>query len=162
LRINTIALTTCTIVFATLAFARTADAEVYKCTEAGGKVLYADVPCRGGSVVDVRAGSADPAAIARLERQGAEFDRNMIARRAADEASAIQREALNAQLRQAEAAQRASEAAADMQTQYYGPAYFVAPRVKPPRSHRHSHAHQAPRAPRHNVPASPVPLPTLR
>lgn len=140
------------------AYASTAGAAVYKCTEPGGQVLYSDIPCKGGAVVDVRAGEADPGAIDRLERERVEFERNMSLRRAADEAAAIRREALNAQLREAEAAQRMAEAAANSAPQYYVPAFgFVAPRLK-----RHAHSHKVTRAPRHNVPASPVPLPGRR
>lgn len=138
--------------------ASAADAAVYKCTQAGGTVLYSDIPCKGGTVVDVRSGEADPGAIARLEHDRAEFDRNMITRRAVDEAAAIRREALNAQLRQAEAARQMAEAAADTSPQYYGPVYgFVAPRVK-----RHAHPRKTVHAPRRSVPASPVPLPGWR
>jgi hypothetical protein len=141
-----------TIAIVIAAYASTAGAAIYKCTEAGGQVLYSDVPCKGGSVVDVRPGDADPAAIARLERDRAEFDRNMVARRAADDAAALQRAALDARLREAEAAQRVAEETASAAVPYYSP-LFVVPHVK-----RHSHPHKVRPAPKRNVPASPVPL----
>ena len=44
------------VVVGVAASARTslAHAEVYKCTESSGRVLYSDVPCKGGAVVDER------------------------------------------------------------------------------------------------------------
>jgi hypothetical protein len=148
----------CTVAIVTAVFASSTGAAVYKCSD-GGKALYSHVPCKGGAVVDVRAGTADPAAIDRLEREGYEFDRNMTvnARRAADDAAAMQREALNAQVRQAEAAQRTAEAAANSQPQYYGGYGFAAPRVK---GHVQQHKHV--NAPKSDVRASPVPPPRQR
>lgn len=129
------------------AFASTAGATIYKCTQSGGTVLYSDIPCKDGAIVDVRPGEADPGAIERLERERVEFERNMVTRRAADEAAAVRREALNAQLRQAEAAQQMAEAAANAQPQYYVPAFgFVAPRMK-----RHGHRHGVIHPRRHSL-----------
>jgi hypothetical protein len=41
---------------------------VYRCTDADGGVLYADAPCRGGVRLDLAPGRANPAAIAKLQR----------------------------------------------------------------------------------------------
>jgi hypothetical protein len=41
---------------------------IYKCFDRDLSVLYTDQPCKG-EVVDVRPGQADPAALARLERE---------------------------------------------------------------------------------------------
>lgn len=136
-------------VIASLACWSAADAAIYKCVGSGASVLYSDIPCKGGSVVDVRAGIADPGAIERLERERVEFDRNMVARRAADDAAALRRAALDAQQREAEAAQRTAEATAYSPPQYYVPAYgVVAPRMR-----RHPHPHPIARAARHGGPA---------
>jgi hypothetical protein len=137
------------IAVAALACSSAADAAIYKCIGSGASVLYSDIPCKGGSVVDVRAGIADPGAIERLQRERVEFDRNMLARRAADDAVAMRRAALDAQMREAEAAQRTAEAAAYPPPQYYVPAYgVVAPRMR-----RHPHSHPIARTARHGGPA---------
>jgi hypothetical protein len=46
--------------------------------------VYTDVPCKDGERLDVRAGDADPAAIARLDREREALDRS-VAQRIADE-----------------------------------------------------------------------------
>ena len=69
-----------------------ASATVYKCKQANGGVLYQDYPCKNGVVVDVKPDAADPAAIARLERAQALYERDA-ARRRADEASEERRAA---------------------------------------------------------------------
>ena len=43
-------------------------AGVYRCRDASGSVLYADVPCASGAVVDIPASNADPRALERLQR----------------------------------------------------------------------------------------------
>lgn len=42
---------------------------IYKCFDRNLGVLYTDVPCKDGEHVDVRAGDADPVAVARLQRE---------------------------------------------------------------------------------------------
>jgi hypothetical protein len=49
---------------------------IYKCFDKSLSVVYTDLPCRDGEVVDIRAGNADPAAIARLERERDALDRS--------------------------------------------------------------------------------------
>jgi hypothetical protein len=41
---------------------------IYKCFDRKFDVVYTDVPCKDGAVMDIRAGDADPAAVARLDR----------------------------------------------------------------------------------------------
>ena len=41
---------------------------IYKCFDRKFDVVYTDVPCKDGAPLDVRAGEADPVAVARLER----------------------------------------------------------------------------------------------
>jgi hypothetical protein len=45
-----------------------ANTTVYRCLDAHLGVVYTDVPCKEGSPLELRAGDADPAALARLER----------------------------------------------------------------------------------------------
>ncbi len=85
--------------------AEIAGATVYKCTQANGAVLYADYPCKGGAVVDIRPGSAAPDATQRLERARDELDRAAARRQANDEVTALRREELNQRRRELEAAQ---------------------------------------------------------
>lgn len=47
---------------------------IYKCFDRKSDVVYTDEPCKDGAVLDVRAGEADPAAVARLERVRDAFD----------------------------------------------------------------------------------------
>jgi hypothetical protein len=41
---------------------------IYKCFDRKSDVVYTDEPCKDGAPLDIRAGEADPAAVARLER----------------------------------------------------------------------------------------------
>ena len=59
---------------------------VYRCHGADGAIEYRDYPCKGGAVVDMKPGEADPAAIARLQRAQAEFDRALARRRMLEDA----------------------------------------------------------------------------
>src|SRR5438552_13284013 len=72
-----------------------AEAQVYKCTQPNGTVLYTDQPCKGGTVVDIRLGPVDPAAPARLAHAQAELDAVAAERRAEEEVAAARREDLN-------------------------------------------------------------------
>jgi hypothetical protein len=68
-----------------------ADAQVYKCTQPNGTVLYTDRPCEGGTAVDIRLGPTDPAASARLAHAQAELDAVAAQRRAEEEIAAPRR-----------------------------------------------------------------------
>jgi hypothetical protein len=126
------------IAFAALIVASAAGAAVYKCTQASGTVAYQDFPCKGGTVVDVRAGSDDPAAVDRLERANAEFNQAAAVRSANEAMAAQRREALYQQRRAADAAQAMAEAAANP------PAIYVPYGVPGPvRKHRQSVHHRA-------------------
>lgn len=145
------------IVTLALASASSAEAQVYKCTQEGGRVLYSDVACKGGTVLDVTAGAADPRAIARLERDGAAFDRMMEARRIADEREAMRRQEI-AQRSAAEAA--IGDFAANPPQYYgyydgyYGPGYGL---VATPPIREHAHAKRA-HVTEHRVPVRPSPI----
>lgn len=51
-----------------------AEGSIYRCAGATGVPLYTDVPCKGGTILDIRPGDPDPAAIERLARLRAQFD----------------------------------------------------------------------------------------
>jgi hypothetical protein len=95
-------------------------ATIYHCVQANGHVLYADVPCKGGVVVDIRPGVPDPTAIDRLDRQNAAFDRNMAARAANEQNAAARRQEIYLRRQELEATQAAAAAAA---APGYVPAY---------------------------------------
>lgn len=117
------------IAVAALLFASAAGAQVYKCKQASGGTAYQDSPCKGGTVVDVRAGHEDPAAIDRLERANAAFNQAAAVRNANEAIAAQRREALYQQQRAAEAM---AEAAANPPV-IYAPVYGV---PGPLRKHR--------------------------
>jgi len=57
---------------------------IYKCLDRNLGIVYTDLPCKDGERLDLRPGNADPAAVARLERDREEL--NMAAQqRIADE-----------------------------------------------------------------------------
>jgi len=65
------------------------DTPIYKCFDNHLSLVYTDLPCKDGEVVDIRAGNADPSAVARLERARDQLDqsaaeRTRDERRAAD------------------------------------------------------------------------------
>ena len=49
---------------------------IYKCFDRKSDVVYTDQPCKDGAPLDVRAGEADPAAVARLERTRESLDQS--------------------------------------------------------------------------------------
>ena len=64
---------------------------VYRCKLANGSIAYQDFPCKGGVAVEIKPDAADPAAIERLQRQQADFDR-AYAQRQAEEAAQRERQ----------------------------------------------------------------------
>ena len=64
--------------------ARAVNAPIYKCLDNHLNLVYTDLPCKEGEVVDIRAGDADPAAVARLERERDLLDQSA-AQRMSDE-----------------------------------------------------------------------------
>ena len=67
---------------ATLGWA--ASAPIYKCLDRNLGISYTDIPCKDGERLELRTGDADPAAIARLDREREALDRS-IGQRIADE-----------------------------------------------------------------------------
>lgn len=49
---------------------------IYKCFDKNLGLLYTDEPCKEGEQLNIRAGDADPAAVARLERQRDALDQS--------------------------------------------------------------------------------------
>ena len=72
--------------------ARAAPAPIYKCLDRSLGVVYTDVPCKEGERIDVRAGNADPAAVARLERERDALDRSSAQRIADARRASLQRQ----------------------------------------------------------------------
>ena len=100
-----------------------AEAQVYKCAQPNGTVLYTDQPCKGGTVVDIRLGPVDPAAPARLAHAQAELDAVAAQRRAEEEIAAARREDLNRLHLEPEAEQEPTAPLADYPDVAYGPMY---------------------------------------
>ena len=100
-----------------------AEAQVYKCAQPNGTVLYTDQPCKGGTVVDIRLGPADPAAPTRLAHAQAELDAAAAQRRAEEEIAAARREDLNRLHLEEEADQEPTAPLADYPDVAYGPMY---------------------------------------
>jgi len=62
---------------------------IYKCVDKTAGIVYTDIPCKDGErMSDLRAGNADPAAIARLDREREAWDRSN-AQRLADDRRAM-------------------------------------------------------------------------
>ena len=127
-------------------------APVYRCTEPGGTVLYADYPCKGGAQVDIRAGTAAPDATEQLARARDELDRSAARRAAADEAAALRREARNARQQEFDVASYAGATILAPDVSYL-PAYgYYIPRAKAHRHKARPPAALARVAPLHRVP----------
>jgi hypothetical protein len=82
-------------------------AEIYRCAEGDGRVLYTDFPCPGGGRVEIHPGKADPAAADRLAQAQATLDAGAAQRRAQQAREAAQREQAS-QMRDAAAAAESS------------------------------------------------------
>lgn len=69
-----------------------ATALIYKCLGANLVVIYSDQPCNGGEQLDIRAGEADPAAVAQLQRARDQLDWSAAMRIAEERRMAGQRD----------------------------------------------------------------------
>ena len=74
--------------FAFAASSWAAATPIYKCLDKNLSLVYTDVPCKDGEQLDIRAGDADSAAVARLERQRDALDQSAD-RRATEERRAV-------------------------------------------------------------------------
>jgi hypothetical protein len=105
-------LTCCLVVLAGGSGAATAP--IYKCLDKNLGLLYTDEPCKEGEQLNIRAADADPAAVARLDRQRAALDQSA-SRRIAD---------LRRAAAEGEGASRLQYEPLDERGSYdYGPAY---------------------------------------
>lgn len=57
---------------------------IYKCLDNNLGITYTDEPCKDGERMNIRAGDADPAAVARLERARDAMDQRTVQRSADD------------------------------------------------------------------------------
>lgn len=71
--------------------AHAATTTVYRCLDAHLNVVYTDVKCKEGESFDVQTAEADPAALARLDRQREALDRSADERLKAERLAAAQR-----------------------------------------------------------------------
>ena len=69
-----------------------ATTQIYKCFDKNLGLLYTDEPCKDGEVMTIRAGDADPAAVARLERARDALDQAATQRIADQRYAAAQRD----------------------------------------------------------------------
>jgi hypothetical protein len=67
-------LTCCLVVLTAGSWAATTP--IYKCLDKNLGLVYTDQPCKEGEQLDIRPGDADPAAVARLERQRDALDQS--------------------------------------------------------------------------------------
>lgn len=65
---------------------------IYKCLDRNLGIVYTDVPCKDGEKLDLRAGDADPAAVARLERDREELNLAAAQRLADERRASLQRD----------------------------------------------------------------------
>lgn len=65
---------------------------IYKCLDRNLGIVYTDLPCKDGEKLDLRPGSADPAAVARLERDREELNMAAQQRLADERRASLQRD----------------------------------------------------------------------
>lgn len=65
-----------------------ANTPIYKCFDKNLGLLYTDLPCKDGEQLDLRPGDADPASVARLERERDQLNQSA-AQRIVDERRAV-------------------------------------------------------------------------
>src|SRR6266545_3678273 len=124
----------------TVAPASAADTAIYKCFDSHLGLVYTDLPCKDGEKLDIRAGDADAAAVARLERVRDQLDQSA-AQRIVDERRAAERGALANRLRrEAEDERSVAEPMAAYAPFDYGYGYvpfLPVARMHPPRARAH-------------------------
>jgi len=134
---------------ALVAPARAVNAPIYKCFDNHLNLVYTDLPCKDGEVVDIRAGDADPVAVARLERERDELDQSA-AQRMLDERHAALTPGYGAWMPPEPSPPESTSAAYGYG---FGPGYFWYPPVRHPllRHPRPNRSHVV----RGSVPATP-------
>ncbi|HSS70562.1 MAG TPA: hypothetical protein VLQ46_07910 [Casimicrobiaceae bacterium] len=132
-----------------MAPAQAANTPIYKCFDKHLALVYTDVPCKNGELLDLRPGDADPAAVAGLEREREQLSLSAAQRIADERRAALQRE-LADRSRPVMVEQNAPDSSADYGYGYGGyPAYAYSPKPRPrPHAHRMAeHAGVAPNPP---------------
>jgi hypothetical protein len=134
------ALTALGIVLLAVAPASASNTAIYKCLDNHLGLVYTDLPCKDGEKLDIRAGDADPVAVARLERVRDRLDQSA-AQRIVDERRAAERSALANRLRrEADEESSAAETMAAYAPFDYGYGYvpfLPVTRMHPPRARAH-------------------------
>jgi hypothetical protein len=124
--------------------------ELFKCTDAAGKVTYQQAACPGTATekkIDATPANPafDPEARERLLKQGAEADQRIKERAAQDNAERLEREAREEKrLAREEQARKAQDA--EQQASYLAPPYLWIP-VRPPIGYPVPRPPMAPRPP---------------
>ena len=75
-----------------MAPAQGANTPIYKCFDKHLALVYTDLPCKDGELLDLRPGDADPAAVAGLERERERLSLSAAQRIADERRAALQRE----------------------------------------------------------------------
>ena len=75
-----------------------ASTPIYKCFDKNLGLVYTDLPCKDGELLDLRPGEADPASVARLERDRDRLDQSA-AQRIVDERRASEQRELADRMR---------------------------------------------------------------
>src|SRR5215467_6897153 len=65
---------------------------IYKCIDRNLGIVYTDLPCKDGEKLDLRPGDADPAAVARLERDREQLNLAAAQRIADERRAALERD----------------------------------------------------------------------
>jgi Domain of unknown function (DUF4124) len=117
-----------------------AAASIYKCLGASLVLIYTDQPCKGGEQLDIHAGDADPAAVAKLQRARDQLDRSAAVRIADERRTAAQRE-LAALARREQDDDRSAAYDADYSASPYDYALLWYPAFVPMRSAHPPQAH---------------------
>ena len=103
-----------------------ASAPIYKCFDNHLALVYTDLPCKDGEVVDIRAGDADPAAVAHLELERDQIDQSA-ALRMQDERYAAERQTASVPLAQEDLGAQQSSAESDSYGYLAYPTYLRRP-----------------------------------
>ncbi len=127
--------------------ASAANTPIYKCFDSHLGLVYTDLPCKDGEKLDIRAGDADPAAVARLEHVRDQLDQSA-AQRIVDERRAAERIALASRLRR-DAEEERSAAATTAAYLPFDYGYVYAPFLPVTRTHpSRARSHKLPEVPR--------------
>lgn len=116
---------------------------IYKCLDSHLGLVYTDLPCKDGEQLDIRAGDADPAAVARLDRALDRLDQSAEQRMLDDRHAADWRASMGLLPRGSEDDQDAAPVSSAPYASGYGYGYgyyayppYLRPTLHRPRPHR--------------------------